>query len=63
MCETSDRQGTSSIKIGSVDLVEIFPDECREVLEKLRVVYKNDKKTKKKKMTGLIILSVPKPPQ
>jgi hypothetical protein len=35
-----------------VDLVEIFPDECREVLEKLRVVYKNNKKTKKKRMTG-----------
>ena len=35
-----------------VDLVKIFPDECREVLEKLRVVYKNDKKAKKKKMTG-----------
>ena len=34
-----------------VDVVENFPDECRVVLEKLRVVFRNDATARKEKMS------------
>ncbi len=34
-----------------VDVVESFPDECRVVLEKLRVVFRNDATARKEKMS------------